>query len=277
MTDREEQVRRLLADARHDEPMPADVVARLDAVLAGLAADPTARDDITADADQPDEPLAAAALRAEPDEPAGATVLPLLPRRRPWGGILLVAAAAVVVAAVGFGQIERGDGPEATAGREEAGAASDAQGGATEEGPGSTALTGPADEAESGATLASPGLPVNGSDPEASLDERYAASGGELPEIRPEHFADDVRTALELLARSSAVGPESSDAAGAAEAAPAFPCEPADWGPGTLLPVTYQGAPAVLALRPPTGESQVADLLRCGSGDVVRSVTLPVG
>lgn len=34
---REAQVRRVLADARHTDPMPADVVTRLDAVLAGLA------------------------------------------------------------------------------------------------------------------------------------------------------------------------------------------------------------------------------------------------
>ena len=43
MTDRdltpaeEERVRRLLADARHTEPMPDEVVARLDGVLADLA------------------------------------------------------------------------------------------------------------------------------------------------------------------------------------------------------------------------------------------------
>ena len=35
----EELVRRLLAEARHDEPMPADVVARLEGVLDGLAAE----------------------------------------------------------------------------------------------------------------------------------------------------------------------------------------------------------------------------------------------
>jgi hypothetical protein len=37
MTPDEELVRRLLADARHDEPMPAEVVARLDGVLDDLA------------------------------------------------------------------------------------------------------------------------------------------------------------------------------------------------------------------------------------------------
>ena len=36
LTPTEEQVRRLLADARHTEPMPDDVAARLDGVLADL-------------------------------------------------------------------------------------------------------------------------------------------------------------------------------------------------------------------------------------------------
>src|SRR4051812_49911056 len=69
----EELVRRLLADARHDEPMPADVAARLDGVL----------DD----------------LRAEGDRAAAAT--PLRPRRgvrrRGRWAVGLAAAAAVVV------------------------------------------------------------------------------------------------------------------------------------------------------------------------------------
>lgn len=39
LTPTDEQVRRLLSDARHDEPMPDDVAARLDEVLAGLRED----------------------------------------------------------------------------------------------------------------------------------------------------------------------------------------------------------------------------------------------
>ena len=37
--EQESAVRRLLAEARHDEPIPADVAARLDRVLAGLTRD----------------------------------------------------------------------------------------------------------------------------------------------------------------------------------------------------------------------------------------------
>lgn len=279
MTDREEQVRRLLADARHDEPVPADVAARLDAVLARLAAEES--DPANAPAgDSSGEPAAAALAPAEAvtgPTTGSADVTPL--RRRPWGGILLVAAAAVAVAAVGFGQVERGGEQAATSatdtsgGREaEAGAASQAQP------PDATALSGPAEaQSESGSTQVSPAHPLTGADADATLDERYAASGGVLPEIRADHFAGDVRTALEQLARSTALGAPSPRSGAAVPAAPAFPCDPAAWGEGTLLPVTYEGASAVLALRPPTGDSQVADLLRCGTAEVIRSVTLPVG
>lgn len=73
----EARVRRLLADARHDEPMPPEVVARLDRVLAGLADDAAA--------------------------PAAA-VTPL-PARRRRAARLLVAAAAVVAVGIGLGQV----------------------------------------------------------------------------------------------------------------------------------------------------------------------------
>jgi hypothetical protein len=70
------EVRRLLAEARLTEPMPDDVAARMDDVLAGLA-------DITPVRDAPDAEVVSLASRR---------------RRRIAGG--LVAAAAVVVGAV---------------------------------------------------------------------------------------------------------------------------------------------------------------------------------
>src|SRR5215210_7000077 len=75
------RIRALLADARHTEAMPADVVARLDRVLAGLATE-------------------------------RAPVAPVvdLARRRRTAAKLLVAAAAVVVAGVGIGQVLPGVG-----------------------------------------------------------------------------------------------------------------------------------------------------------------------
>lgn len=96
--ERDEQVRRLLADARHTEPVPDEVVARLDRVLAGLATEP-ARE---------------------------ATVVRLADRRR-RATRMLVAAAAVVVLGVGINQVVGGVGgsvDEATSGAD-AGATSD--------------------------------------------------------------------------------------------------------------------------------------------------------
>lgn len=66
-------VRRLLAEGRHDEPMPADVAARLDDVIAGLAERPRAAD--------------------------GASVVPIGSRRRRRAVAGWLTAAAAVVAA----------------------------------------------------------------------------------------------------------------------------------------------------------------------------------
>jgi hypothetical protein len=76
LTPQEEEVRRLLAAARHAGPTPPEVVARLDAVLDELGGEPS---------------------RAAP-------VVDLARRRRRVAS-LLVAAAAVVVVGIGLGQV----------------------------------------------------------------------------------------------------------------------------------------------------------------------------
>ncbi len=81
-----EAVRRALAAARHDGPIPAEVAARLDATLADLVAGQSAPVD-------PVDAVAAAAMVA----PEGARVLPFWRRRVP---VILAAAATVVAAAV---------------------------------------------------------------------------------------------------------------------------------------------------------------------------------
>lgn len=77
-------VRRLLADARHTEPMPADVASRLDDVLA----------DLTAERSQAAEPAPAPAP----------IVIPIAAHRRRRAAGLLVAAAAIVVGGVTLAQ-----------------------------------------------------------------------------------------------------------------------------------------------------------------------------
>lgn len=86
LTATDEQVRRLLADARHTEPMPEDVAARLDGVLAGLR-----EEQVEVPASRPE--------RTRADEIAAA-------RRRRTVRNWLVAAAAVVVVGVGINQVE---------------------------------------------------------------------------------------------------------------------------------------------------------------------------
>ena len=93
----EEEVRRLLVDARHSEPMPADVAVRMDRVLEGLA-----------------------------EEPARVAPVAQLAVRRRRTAALLVAAAAVVVVGIGINQVLQPAADEAsTAARESAGSEGD--------------------------------------------------------------------------------------------------------------------------------------------------------
>lgn len=86
-----DDVRRLLAEARHDEPIPTDVAARLDRVLAGLSQERT-------------------------EVPAEAPVIHLEAHRRRRAAGLLVAAAAIVVGGVAAAQhLPGSSGPQATA------------------------------------------------------------------------------------------------------------------------------------------------------------------
>lgn len=93
--EQETRVRRLLTDVRHAEPTPEDVVARLDRVLAQLAAD---------DAGDPGRLVSLAA------------------RRRRRVGSLLAAAAAVVAVGIGLGQLAGGPNGSADTASKDAGA-----------------------------------------------------------------------------------------------------------------------------------------------------------
>ncbi|WP_395658076.1 hypothetical protein [Nocardioides sp.] len=100
----DEQVRRLLADARHTDPMPSDVAGRMDRVLADLRA----------------------------DRPVPAPVADLAAaRRRRRVRTLLAAAAVVVVAGVGIDQLRGlGTGADDGAGSSSADSASSQEGSA---------------------------------------------------------------------------------------------------------------------------------------------------
>jgi hypothetical protein len=118
----DERIRRLLVEARHTEPMPEDVAARLDRVLTGLGLERTGR--------------------TERDGVPAAPVVDLAARRRRTAANLLVAAAAVLVVGVGATQVlpdlGRGgnDSPSATTAdqAEAGGAPSDTGGGSSSRG-----------------------------------------------------------------------------------------------------------------------------------------------
>jgi hypothetical protein len=122
-----DDVRRLLAEARHDEPIPTDVAARLDRVLAGLSQERT-------------------------EVPAEARVIHLEAHRRRRAAGLLVAAAAIVVGGVAVAQhLPGGSGAPATAG----GSAADRNAGAEASGQALTSSPpvspGPHDDAQKAA------------------------------------------------------------------------------------------------------------------------------
>ena len=111
LTPQHDAVRRLLADARHTDVTPPEVVARLDDALAALVAE--------RDAGTP------ASEEAGPVAPS--TPVSIASRRRRVAGIGLLAAAAVVVAGLGLGQVlPRGGDDAGSADSATAGASRDA-------------------------------------------------------------------------------------------------------------------------------------------------------
>jgi hypothetical protein len=202
----EERVRRLLADARADEPVPADVAARLDAVLADLAAAPGEGADRPDRGDRPNE---LARRRG---------------RRRWLTG--LTAAAALVVAGVVVQQTRptsSGDASSSTASESSGKSADDDAGGDA------AAPTAPA-PAPAGA----------GKD---QLGRAYAALG-----VRP-------------LPPGVAVA-----------------CDTSPAGANTAVVVDDAGRRELLVIRPVRSSGRAAwaaELLRCDTGEPVRSAPLP--
>jgi hypothetical protein len=173
----EREVRRLLADARVTEPMPEAVSARLERVLADLAA-----------------PSAASAAASDPATPVTA----LASRRRRRAATMLVAAAAVVAVGVGLGQVldrtDQGEHSVASADRRTAG----------REASGSD---------DSGKSLTAPGATPA---PQRSDRGRGHYVRHRTTPIRPRHFASDVRSLRSLLDLDQGKRRPESDGAAAA-------------------------------------------------------------
>jgi hypothetical protein len=218
--EQDEQVRRLLAEARHDEPIPAAVADRLDRVLADLSRD-------------------------EPSEHVAPVVDLTARRRRRHAAALLAGAAAVIVGGFAVGQvIDVGD-------------ADNAAGGAAQE-------------------------PVN-RDEGAGGSGDLADSSGAGEEAAPSTQADSPmkltsdnlqRDLLEQLPSAEA---GTVDKESASQAVRTFGCRPSAasaYGRGTFFPAFYDGVPAVVALRPPAGDTQRADVLECASAAELASAVI---
>lgn len=242
--DQETAVRRLLAEARVTEPLPADLAARLDGVLVGLGEE----------------------REGSPPVQAGHTAA--LASRRRRASILLVAAAAVVAIGVGIGQVV-GDQSATEGSSSDAGAGTDGGGNLLGEDRPNAAQ----DRAE--AAPDEPGSLPPGSPSSPPLTTTVGR-------VRADSFTSDVRELRRALPVNAADAVRGEFVQPDADRLPsgflfterAFDCAPAPWGPGVLVPVYFEGSPGVLAYRPVTGEIQVVHLVQCGTGETLRSTTL---
>ena len=239
LTPEQEAVRRLLADARHDGPPPAEVVARLDETLASLVAE-----------------RGSASPEGDDDEPTAA-VVDLGARRRRMAGIGVLAAAAVVVAGVAVGQVlpraaDDSGGAESTA-SSDTGSGEDRQfGDQSDDGQsdGGDAGAGSAEQAPESmkSTAATPfaGVPTL-----SSADDRLDE---EVLDLRPG-----------AAARSDRLG--SVDALSS--------CDLPSLGKGRRLLARVDDQIGVVVFRRPDGATQVAELYVCGTPAPVRTLLLP--
>lgn len=249
-----DDLRRLLADARHSEPIPVDVAARLDGVLARLEEERS----------------------AHPEGGVEAGIVDLAARRRRLRAVRLLGAAAAVIV-VGTAAVQALD---LGSGADEAASSSVSADDRSSTAPDTGGDSGREDQ---------PGVDPNGGTAElGSALDAPAAAGSAMPQDRtvtgtavagiPARltrlddlgFSDQVEALRERVQTGYAA--DDSQTLKRLDG-----CAPADWGDGTAVAVTYNGDPAVLVFRPPTGATQVVDLLQCGTGDVLRSTTVRVG
>lgn len=237
----ERAVRDLLASARHDEPVPDDVAARLDARLAELTA-----------------------VRREV-RPQVAPVVPLAAgRRRLATG--LVAAAAVVVTGVGLGQLL----PETYVASQDA-LSSEEAGGVDE--------AGAADEApETGATWSRKGRDRATADQRAELADKAERSPAATapPSVDPDDPADLERAARRVRDQGMSLSAQQGYRGGDAILGSSGVCLADPSGRGRRVLVDYGGTPALLVLSRAGGDTRLVRVLSCDSGELLRSTRIPV-
>jgi hypothetical protein len=247
LTPEEEQVRRLLADARHTQPVPDDVAARLDAVLADL------RDE------DPAAPVPVTVVQRPADLAAAR-------RRRRNVRSWLVAAAAVVVVGIGVNQVAHLDvSADDSGGSADTSAVAGAAGGGDEPQSGRADAQEPTDGAQDYDSALSR-APVR-------LDpDRF---GAQVTRLRDADLARVTGTASLSGSGSASTDKPLPEAQDDVHDAYKATCPTTGWGHGRAVPVRYGGRPGVLVFRPVRGDTQVVDLFLCGSDHTERSITLP--
>ncbi len=250
-TDAAEQgrVARILAAAGGDEPMPADVAARLDALVADLAsatADPVS----TGSARPGSAPTTPRTTPPPTTSPPGADPpdeLAARRRSRRWPR-LLVAAASVSVLGLGATTLldDLGTGgadSESTAGM------------ATEDGDAASA-GGALEESVPGAAARQQSAPDDGAAGSGTAADPRALDTPGVLRLRSDALAVGLQRAADL-SRPVPVGRELSGQ-----------CVQPDLGAGDeWLRVRLDGAPAVLVLRAPASGRRTAELFTCDDGD----------
>jgi hypothetical protein len=232
----EAAVRARLAEARHTDPVPDHVVARLDEVLADLTAERTA------------DPTAEPSADRGPDDAPVAPVVPLASRRRRALATGLVAAAAVVALGVALPQVLDSTGGSDSA---SSGSAADSGGSVAEDGPGQ------GDDSDDAAAGSAPSELAEGG---VASSERSGSAFAAPLALRSDQ---DLRPAVRPLARRGAV-----------TAYDANPGCVLDVGDGDRVDATWDGLPAVVVLRPVEEGRQDVEVFVCGSDEVVASTTL---
>ena len=248
----EEAVRRALADAGGPVPIPPDVAARIDAALAEAAAE---RD----------------GAAAHPESPVVVPLDGAAHRRRRRVRLLVAAAAVVAVGTVGAGLISDRSHDDLTAAQlsQEDSAREKAAGAQSSLPPDALAASSATPPDAPQAAPEAGGVHDQAAPPPDAL--RRVTTDQPLREVRATNLREDL-VALQHLALPD---PRAADYTGTVLAAPAdFTCDPAHYGPGHLVGVQYDGHPAVVAFRAPAGSTQVAEVLACGTGDVLHSTTL---
>lgn len=281
-------VRGLLGEVGDAGPLPDDVSARLHDALGALPPWSAALEA------EEDPGLDAETGQTENGQPAPATVVDLAVRRRRRGAALLVAAAAVVVAGIGTSAVLGGSGGSDAsldaASTAESAAGAEAQpgsdGGGRDDSLSADMLVHDAPSAGAfgtrndplrGLTLVSGGVRVGAdsltrdalrvrsrfvSPAPAYADQSTQSQGSAATAPRSRKNArGGARSARSTLSELRACRVPASDRL----------AEP----DSTYVVVRYEGGPALLAFRPPEGDTQVVDLLGCELGVELRTTTLP--